>query len=269
VAVTGLLTSLSVGAPLGALLGAASGWRAVFVLLAVLSLLLAVANLAAWPAHRQAAPAAGRTVAAPGAGVLLRRLLPTVVWSTALYAVYTYLGAGLAGLGYAPDQVARVIAVYGVGAIAGALAGGRIADRLGSAATMRISLVGLGSCFLALVPAIGHDAPLAALLGFASFLAQLFFPAQQSALASDFPGMRATVLAWNNSALFLGIAFGSLVGGHAVVLAGLAANLAFSGGLALAGASLAGIGRRASTGGARAAASAASGDTAGRLALDG
>jgi predicted MFS family arabinose efflux permease len=263
VAVSGLLTSLSIGAPLGALFGAAWSWRGVFAVLSVLSLLLAVANLAAWPRDRRSGGATDARHDAPHAGELARRLLPTIVWSTALYAVYTYLGAGLADLGYAPAAVARVIAFYGGGAIAGALAGGRLADRLGSGAAMRISLVGLGLSFVVLVPAVGHGMLLAVLLGVASALAQLFFPAQQAALAADFPGLRATVLAWNNSALFLGIALGSLLGGQAVVWGGLGANLALSAGLALAGACLTGARPRA------AAASAARVDGVPHLASQG
>jgi predicted MFS family arabinose efflux permease len=53
-------------------------------------------------------------------------------------------------------------------------------------------------------------------LGAASAVAQVFFPAQQAGLVSDFPARRATVLAWNNSSLFLGIALGSLVGGQTI-----------------------------------------------------
>ena len=71
-------------------------------------------------------------------------------------------------------------------------------------------------------------------LGAASAAAQLFFPAQQTGLADDFPAQRATVLAWNNSALFLGISLGSLVGGQAISH-GFAANLRVSAVIAIAG----------------------------------
>ena len=52
--------------------------------------------------------------------------------------------------------------------------------------------------------------------GLASLSAQLFFPAQQLSLANQFPNSRAAILAWNNSALFLGISLGSLIGGQAI-----------------------------------------------------
>src|SRR5260221_13970971 len=72
-------------------------------------------------------------------------------------------------------------------------------------------------------------------LAAASMSAQLFFPAQQAGLANDFPAERATVLAWNNSGLFLGIFLGSLVGGEAMVRGGLAAILVIGAAIALAG----------------------------------
>jgi len=72
-------------------------------------------------------------------------------------------------------------------------------------------------------------------LGVSSAVAQLFFPAQQAGLANDFPRQRAAVLAWNNSALFLGISLGSLVGGEAIALGSFGADLVISAGISLAG----------------------------------
>jgi predicted MFS family arabinose efflux permease len=72
-------------------------------------------------------------------------------------------------------------------------------------------------------------------LGLSSAVAQLFFPAQQAGLANDFPSQRATALAWNNSALFLGISVGSVVGGEAIAIGNFDANLTISAGIALIG----------------------------------
>ena len=48
--------------------------------------------------------------------------------SAGLYGMYTYLGAGLVAIHFAPGQIAKAIFVYGCGAIVGALIGGRLAD---------------------------------------------------------------------------------------------------------------------------------------------
>ena len=224
-AVSGLLSALSIGAPLGALLGAAWGWRAPFLVLAGLSLALALAGRRVWPQRPPPAAAGAPPAAALGAGFALR-LAPTVLWATALYGMYTYLGLGLAAAGFSPPQVARSISLYGFAALAGTLLGGRAADRIGVRKTILASLAGLTLCLAALSTALRAEWSLDLAVALLSVVAQLFFPAQQAALARDFPERRASALAWNNSALFLGITLGALVGGQAMTLAGFGATTA-------------------------------------------
>jgi predicted MFS family arabinose efflux permease len=233
-AVSGLLCSLSFGAPLGALIGASFGWAKVFDLLAGLSLVLVLANRRIWQGEgATAAPAAGARQATPG--LVAQRLLPTVIWATALYGMYTYLGAWLTKLGFSTEQIAQVIACYGIGAIIGTLGGGRVADRIGARAATAASLVGLVAAFL-LLPLLLRPGILIGLgFGLASAVAQVFFPAQQLGLVSDFPSRRATVLAWNNSSLFLGIALGSLIGGQLVAHGSFETSLLICAAIAFAG----------------------------------
>src|SRR5207302_10362060 len=148
---------------------------------------------------------------------------------------YTYLGAGLLAAGFSVERAAHAILVYGGGAIAGVLIGGRAADRLGVKFTVGASFAGLCACLLLLRLALDTGRLVEPALGVSSAVAQLFFPAQQAGLANDFPRHRAAVLAWNNSALFLGISLGSLVGGEAVALGSFGADLTISAGIALAG----------------------------------
>ncbi len=103
------------------------------------------------------------------------------------------------------------------------------------------SFLGLSACFLVLALAVHADVLVEITLAATSAVAQLFFPAQQAALANDFPTRRATMLAWNNSALFFGISLGSLVGGRALAYAGFEANLLISAGIALSGCLITGI----------------------------
>jgi predicted MFS family arabinose efflux permease len=224
IAVSGLLLALSVGAPIGALLGAAEGWRQPFLLLAGFGIALAIANRTVWPADPPGAAASAADAKPLGMRLLAERLAPTVLWATALYGVYTYLGIGLSAAGFSPAQIARAISLYGVGALAGALLGGQAADRLGTRRTMLAGLVGLAGCVFALGFNLRTEWAADVVLLLASLLAQLFFPAQQASLARDFPARRATILAWNNSALFLGISLGALCGGEVVVHAGFAAD---------------------------------------------
>jgi MFS transporter, DHA1 family, putative efflux transporter len=235
--VSGLLMSLMVGAPLAALAGAAFGLPCAFSGLGLASLALIWANRAVWPAERPVVPAAGWSDP-PLAGRIAARLAPMVAWSTALYGMYTYLGTGLCAEGFSAAQIVRVLVFYGAGAIAGLLFGGRLADRLGTKLTAGISLSGLCIAFLSLRSAIDPGVPASVAFALTSAVAQMFFPAQQAGLVTDFPAYRTTVLAWNNSMLFFGISLGSLIGGVAVARGGFAADLTISAVIALIGAAL-------------------------------
>jgi predicted MFS family arabinose efflux permease len=233
IAVSGLLCSLSFGAPLGALIGASFGWAKVFYLLAGLSLLLVLANRRVWPTDVRSGQTASAAQADPTPSIA-PRLLPTVVWATALYSIYTYLGAWLTQLGFSTGAIAQVIMCYGLGAIVGALGGGRLADRIGTKAAMVASPLALSAAFM-LLPLTLHPGVLIGLgFGIASAMAQVFFPAQQAGLVGDFPARRAGVLAWNNSSLFLGIGLGSLVGGQIIAHGSFETGLLICAGIAFA-----------------------------------
>ena len=227
VVVSGLLVSLSLGAPIGGLAGSAFGWPSVFWVLAAASLALAWLNTQIWPRKEirdhLGVPAEGISILA-----FAPRLGPMVAWSAALYGMYTYLGVGLTTSGHSAGQIAEIIAAYGCGAIAGVLIGGRISDILGAQSAIGLSLAGLGASFLLLRFALDEGVMIDFAFGLVSAVAQTFFPAQQSSLARDFPERRATVLAWNSSALFLGICLGALIGGRVIAASGFATNLTIS-----------------------------------------
>ncbi len=226
--------ALSFGAPIGLLIAVTFDWPIVFAAIGALSLLLAGANRRVW----RNLPAADR-VAASGSSLktlaVAAQLAPTVLWATALYAMYTYLGEGLSALGFSSDEIARTILFYGCGAIAGTLIGGRMADRCGPRPTCAIGLAALGSCLLLLLVALHLRMFVDWVFGLASLSAQLFFPAQQLRLANGFPSCRAAILAWNNSALFLGISLGSLIGGQAISFSGFDLDLIMAAAIAMIG----------------------------------
>lgn len=233
---SGLLVSLALGASTGAAAAGLFGWRSVFIALAALSLLLCWLNRQIWP-DADGTPGSTRALVAGRAatGGLLRRMIPTVLWSTGLYTVYTYLGAGLAEAGLSSGRAAEAIVFYGCGAIAGILIGGRVADKAGCKLVASLSFAGLCGCLLLLRLAFDSGELIGPALALTSAAAQLFFPAQQAGLIKDFPPRRAAALAWNNSALFCGISLGSLVGGTVLTLGGFDAALAVAAAIALIG----------------------------------
>ncbi len=224
IAVSGLLLALSLGAPAGTLLAAHWGWRAPFLVLALASLGLIAANRLVWPDDARRGGATAAALPALDRGAAAIGLLPTVLWATALYGAYTYLGVWLTGEGLSPPLIARAISFYGAGALVGTLIGGRIADRFGVRLTQTISLSGLAACLALFGIGVGTGLAADMLLLVLSVFAQLFFPAQQAGLVRGFPGRRVLLLALNNSALFLGISAGSVLGGKAMEWGGFSAD---------------------------------------------
>lgn len=228
---SGLLIALALGAPLGGLIAAVLGMRSVFTTIALACFALAALNARAWPSGVAPAPAPplGAAPGPAGAGppqpitafLLVGAVGPTVLWSASLFGAYTYLGGGLAAAANATAaDTALIIVFFGIGMVAGNLTGGRAADRFGSESVMSAAYMGLGFCWLAVARLVlgGHpDASRLPLVGLgfalASYLAQLFFPAQQARLARIFAARRAAALSWNNSALYLGMSLGSALGG--------------------------------------------------------
>ena len=235
IVVTGLLSSLPLGTPVGAMASLRLGWPIVFITLAVGSLILTPVHVGLWAGAQPASPGQAPQAGPFSTAALVRSLTPTVAWATALYGMYTYLASGLGNAGYGPGDIAKTVFVYGAAAFAGALLGGRLADRLGPSIAIQMSLLGLGICFVMLRLAVQDGILIGAAFAATSLVAQIFFPAQQSLLMGTFPGRTATALSWNNSALFLGMALGSLVGGQAMALGGFPAILPVSAALAIAG----------------------------------
>ena len=249
IAVSGLLLALSVGTPAGTVVASYLGWRSPFVVLGLVSVGLAAGNWLIWPADPRRGDSAVVRLPTLNYWLLGRRMLPTVLWATALYGVYTYLGTWLTLGGASAGQIAKAIGFYGAGALAGTLLGGQLADRFGTRRTMTVSAAGLAAGLAALGAGAGSGVSVDILLLVLSVFAQFYFPAQQSGLARDFPERRALMMALNNSALFLGISLGSLIGGEAMALSGFNANARVCAGIAV----LALIAIRASNPPARAA----------------
>jgi predicted MFS family arabinose efflux permease len=105
--------------------------------------------------------------------------------------------------------------VYGVCAVAGSLFGGRVADRYHPLGTVTAGLAGLAGALVLVGFVVRASVPLTlAALGVMALAAYPVFPAQQAELLRCFPPAESgRILAWNQSAMYVGIAVGSLFGG--------------------------------------------------------
>ncbi|WP_219519737.1 MFS transporter [Nonomuraea ceibae] len=203
--------ALTVGVPLGTLLGQAAGWRAVFAVLSGVSVLLVLAGRAVLPRQEGSA----RPV---GAGQALR--IPSVrqvAAATALvmlghFTLHTYLVPYLGSAAAAP-----ALFVFGLAGIAGVAAAGLLADRHAGVALP--GCLGLLAAALVALPVTGGPATITVIavwgLAYAALPTLLQTLALQRAPGAG-PGASALfIIAFN-----AGITAGSLAGGQALAFLG-------------------------------------------------
>lgn len=213
----GISLSYVVGIPLGPVLGARFGWPAPLALVALASVATAALLFVRVP----------RDVAAPGASyagmaellrnpVLRSALVLTLLYFTAIFAVFSYIGPVLQALVPMSDaRLALTLALFGVSGVVGTLIGGVAHDRFGARRTLLVQL-SLLAAMMALVPLTrGHPALLLAVFlvwGTAGF--GMMAP-QQSRIAAAAPQQAPLALSLNGSMLYVGTAIGAAVGGAA------------------------------------------------------
>jgi len=236
--VLGTTSALVLSVPLGAWIGHQLGWRWSFVLAGALAALGALALAQAGLPKLPPAPvprfAARFAPLAQPAVVLV--LLAQLCWSTGNYTIYIY-SAVLLGARVGVDNMAGLLLVCGVGAWLGTLAGGRLADRFGTAVPT-IALVLLNALNIALMNLTGGTlAGAGAALFVFGVTGWAVIPAQQSRLMRLAPAHAALAVSLLTSTAYIGSAAGAALGGlliaHAVAAAPLVASAGIVAGLAL------------------------------------
>ena len=164
IAMIGTPLALSLGVPLGTLMGGVLGWRSIFGILSGLGIILVAWILVAvpdYPGQKQGERLSiGQVFMTPG----VRPILAVIVaWMLAHNILYTYIAPFLAPSGLRA-RVDLVLLVYGVGSLAGIWLISQLIDRwlrklvLGSLAAFAMIVVALG---------IGMDSPLVIYLSMA------------------------------------------------------------------------------------------------------
>ena len=205
----------AVGLPAITFIASRYGWQAVhgaIGLMGCLSFLLLVWRL---PRGLRGAPVDLKTWAAIGRNpMILSLLLITTLQMSGQFVVFTYMGPLLARLtGAGPDPIALVFACYGACGVIGTFIGSRIVDTWGAWKTsllfMWVLLAGLAGWALS-----AGNYPLMAVavaiwgIGFASTNSM-----QQVRLVSAAPALASASVSLNTSALYIGQASGSAIGG--------------------------------------------------------
>ncbi|MEN2419521.1 MFS transporter [Streptomyces rimosus] len=214
----GMSTGTVLGVPVGVLLAGHAGWRSTMWLVTGLGAVALVGLAALLPPVPADPPVAAR---ARLAAVADREVAPIVgvsfLAAVASLGLYTYLAPVLASAG-GVTEVGPYLWAWGIGGVVGSLVAGPLVDRTGKAAALVGGVLVTVAVVQVLLPLLASAAlPGAAaalvLWGAAGWALQVPQQHRLLALRDD----RGTVaLALNNSALYLGSAVGSALGGLAL-----------------------------------------------------
>jgi len=219
----GTTVAVALGVPLGAMLGAKFGWRAMFAGVGVLALIATFGLLAGL------ARDVGSHLPVVGLrerlGVIRRprvatTLLVTTLWATGAYTVYTYIASFLyVTAGIEGSYLSAVLFVWGLSAATGIFVGGTLTDKHGARPVITLGLLFLALAFASLslsatllskAVAVGPVLLAVVVWGVSAWA---FFPAQQTRLI-DIAGIKVApiVLSLNASFMFLGFSLGAALG---------------------------------------------------------
>lgn len=227
VVVGGTTFAVALGAPLGSLIATFWGWRGTFLAIALLGIVCAAILWVRLPhGLRGVKLTLSERLATVGRPGILPALATTLLYLTGGFIIISYLaplaidGAGLPAL-----ALPGMLLCFGVGAVIGNLGSGYLADRLGATRVVVLSL--LMSVAVSLAIAFGlkflpqaWSGPL--LLGIMvpwGIIGWAFPPAQASRIVGYAPQLAHLTLGLNASALYFGIAFGTVVGGRVLEFA--------------------------------------------------
>jgi predicted MFS family arabinose efflux permease len=243
---SGLTVATVLGVPLGTWIGNHYGWRATFILVAALGAVALAGLLFGLPRGlpRTTATIAQRLAVARRSTVL-HALSVTALWGIGGFTVFTYLAVPLRNLGLNPTEISLALLIFGIAAAIGNMLGGTLADRIGPAPTATLGLVVAMMALMLQSVTLKYLSPEHArpvfltLIFFQGIGGWTFYPGQVANLVHSEPHAPMIALSLNASAMYLGFAIGSALGG--IVLAGLSADdLGWVGGCGVA-AALAGV----------------------------
>jgi predicted MFS family arabinose efflux permease len=223
VIVGGTTVAVAFGAPIGALIAGMFGWRGTFLTIAGVAVAAALAIRLLLPAGLRGPKLSLSqrlgVISLPG---LLPALLTMLLYMTGGFAIFTYIAPLAQGtLGLSATMMPVILLAFGLGAALGNYSGGQIADRFGATrtvvtATALMVLVTAAASLLPFVPAPFTATVLIAYMFIWGLLAWSFPPAQASRVITMATDAAPLALALNGSALYLGVALGSVVGGEII-----------------------------------------------------
>ncbi|MCE0761107.1 MFS transporter [Marinobacter sp. G11] len=217
---TGLTVALVTGVPLGTWIGQSFGWRATFMVVAVLGLLALIGSALLVPKNLKQAPPAriSQQLSVLTHPRLLLVYAMTAVGYGGTFTAFTFLAPILEQVsGFESSAIGLIMLVYGVSVAVGNIWGGRMADRMGPIKALYIIFTALALILLAFTFTAGN--PITSVLTILIWGAFAFgnVPGLQVyvvQLAEKYTPQAVDVASGLNIAAFnVGIAIGSLLGG--------------------------------------------------------
>ncbi len=221
----GVTMAQVVGVPCGAWLAYRFGWSASFWAVAALAALGLAAILRAVPADLRFQGADLATILHTlGQWRTTLAVSFTATFIAAIYLVFTFFGPLIeASAGRNPELRSLYLAIFGVGAVVGNWAGGRLADRFGGFRTLVVLCLAQG-LMLPLFSIIPWSLIwFGVVVGVWSSFGWAFMAPQQTRLVAIAPQAQSLVLALNAAAIYVGIAIGSALAAAILAQWGLGA----------------------------------------------
>jgi predicted MFS family arabinose efflux permease len=223
----GTTFAVALGAPIGSLIANFWGWRGTFSAVAVVALVCATILWVQLPHGLRGARLTLRerltAVRKPG---ILPSLAVTLLYLTGGFAIISYIAPlAVKGAGLPAMAIPGMLLAFGVGAVIGNLCSGYLADRIGATSVVILSLLASAavSILIALVLRfLPHEISgplLIALMVLWGAIGWTFPPAQGSRIAGHAPELAHLTLSLNASAIYFGIALGTVVGGRVLEFA--------------------------------------------------
>ena len=221
--IMGTSASIVLGLPIGLFLGNLLGWRAPFVLIALLTI-LSMFGVQKFLGHIQAQPAVSimTQIRTLKNRKILFAQLTMFFYLTGHLTVYAFLTPFVKDiLGLSSTWTMIVYFIFGIAAVTGGGLGGNLSDKFGAKHIM-VSVISIFAITLFILPLSPKWLPLFfALLVIWGMMSWSITPALQTYLINIAPETSAIQQSINNSALHFGIAFGSFVGSMIVERSGV------------------------------------------------
>lgn len=215
----GLSISNVVGVPFATWLGQTYGWRLLFILVGLIGL-LTLALVARFVPFEAAHPEASirRELGALRRLQVWLAILIGIVGFGGFFATYTYIAHTMTVVAGMPNtMIPVVVALYGLGMVAGTLLGGRFADRSVMGTLYRV-LPGIAVALVVYAVAVHWQWSALVMVFVVGAAGSMLVPALQTRLLDASPDAPSLASSLNHAALNVANALGAFLGGVVIAL---------------------------------------------------